>query len=216
MTVCCIHLPLPIIFLHISLWITLPTQSFLVLYSFCAHLLHSLRWLVVSSLSPHSPHLLFCCVLSICALIWLVLMALFCAAIWRDSVSLLKFPFLIQVQVLSCEIMFISHLKRPNCYFSSHFCFLVVVILLFIVLSVSFPTAVNSPPSCFPMQSSNRCIDASTLSWMLASPLFPSLLDNLFKFISGPLEKGSRVSNEGYSPGIYPFYKGSACEFCLE
>ena len=47
-------------FLHISLWTTLPTQSCLVLYSFCANLLHSLiMWLIVSSLSPHSLHLLF-------------------------------------------------------------------------------------------------------------------------------------------------------------
>ena len=57
-------------------------------------------WLMVLSLSPHSLHLLFCCVLSILALIWLVLMVLFCAAIRRDSFSLLKFPFLSQVQVL--------------------------------------------------------------------------------------------------------------------
>ena len=69
-------------FLHISHLITLPTQSCLVLYSFCANLLHSLiMWLIVSSLSPHSLHLLFCCVLSILALIWFVLMALFCVAI---------------------------------------------------------------------------------------------------------------------------------------
>ena len=62
--------------LHISQWITLPTQSCLVLYSFCANLLHSLiMWLMVSSLSPHRLHLLFCCVLSILALIWLVLMS---------------------------------------------------------------------------------------------------------------------------------------------
>ena len=47
-------------FLHISQWITLPTQASLVLYSFCANLLHSLiMWLMVSSLSPHSLHLLF-------------------------------------------------------------------------------------------------------------------------------------------------------------
>ena len=85
-------------FLHISQWITLPTQSCLVLYSRCANLLHSLIiWLVVSSLSPHSLHLVFCCVLSILALIWFVLMALSCAAIRRDSVSLLKFPFLSHV-----------------------------------------------------------------------------------------------------------------------
>ena len=57
-------------FLHISQCITLPTQSSLVLYSFRANLLHSLiLWLMVSSLS----HLLFCCVLSILALIWFVL-----------------------------------------------------------------------------------------------------------------------------------------------
>ena len=101
-------------FLHISQWITLPTQSCLFLYSFYANLLHSLiMWLIVSSLSPHSLYLLFCWVLSILALIWLVLMALFCAAIRRDSVSLLKFPFLNQAQVLSCEMLLISRLKRP-------------------------------------------------------------------------------------------------------
>ena len=120
-------------FLHISQWITLLTQSCLVLYSFCANLLHSLMWLMVSSLSPHSRHLLFCCVFSILALIELVLMALFYAAIRRDSVSLLKFPFLSQVLVFWCEMLFISHLKRPLSCFSSHFCFVVIVILLAIV-----------------------------------------------------------------------------------
>ena len=100
-------------FLHISQWITLPTQSCLALYPFCANLLHSLiMWLIVSSLSPHSLHLLFCCVLSILALIWLVLMALSCAAIRRDSVSLLRFPFLSQVQVFWCEMLFIRSLIR--------------------------------------------------------------------------------------------------------
>ena len=79
-------------FLHISQWITLPTQSSLALYSRCANLLHSLIiWLMVSSLSPHSLHLLFCWVLSILALIWLVLWALSCAAIRRDCFSLKVF-----------------------------------------------------------------------------------------------------------------------------
>ena len=110
-------------FLHISQWITLPTQSCLVSYSFSANLLHWLMWLMVSSLSPRSLHLLFCCVLSILALIWLVLTALFCAAIWTDSVSLLKFPFPSHVQVLSCEMLFISRLKRPMELFSSPFLF---------------------------------------------------------------------------------------------
>ena len=87
-------------FLHISQSITLPTQSCLVLYFFCANLQHSLiMWLMVSSLSPHSLHLLFSCFLSILVLIWLVLMVLFYDTIRRDSVSLSKFPFLSQVKV---------------------------------------------------------------------------------------------------------------------
>ena len=59
-------------FLHISQWITLPTQSCLALYSFCAILLHSLiMWLIVSSLSSHSLHLLFCCVLLLLLLLFI-------------------------------------------------------------------------------------------------------------------------------------------------
>ena len=112
-------------FLHISQWIPLPTQSCLALYCFCANLLHLIiMWLMVLSL--HSLHLLFCCVLSILALIWLVLMALLCATIRRDSVSLLNFPFLSHVLVLSCKMLFISLLKQPWSCFPSHFCFLVI------------------------------------------------------------------------------------------
>ena len=102
----------------------LTTQSCLALYSLCANLLHSLIiWLMVSSLSPHSLHLLFCWVLSILALIWLFLMALSYAAIRRDSVSLLKFPFLSRVKILSCEILFISRLNPPIELFSFPFLF---------------------------------------------------------------------------------------------
>ena len=107
-------------FLYISQLITLPTQPFLVLYSFCANLLHSIiMWLIISSLSPYSLHLLFCWVLFILTFIWLVLMALFCTAIRRDSLSLLKFPFLSQVQVFSCEYyyyycLFIKICNRVN------------------------------------------------------------------------------------------------------
>ena len=101
-------------FLHISQWITLPTQSCLTLYSFYANLLHSLiMWLIVSSLSQQRLYLLFCRVLSILALIWLFLMALSCAAMRRDSVSLLRFPFFSQVQVFWCEMLFTRRLKRP-------------------------------------------------------------------------------------------------------
>ena len=103
-------------FLHISRWIPLPTQSCLVLYSFCANLPHSLMWLMVSSLSPHSLHLLFCCILSYLALIWLVFMVLFCAAIRRDSVSLLKFSFLSHYRFCHVRILLLlllSYLPTP-------------------------------------------------------------------------------------------------------
>ena len=101
-------------FLHMPLWITLPTQSCLLSYSFCANLLHSLiMWLMVSFLSSHNLHLLFCCILSILAVIWFILTALFCAALRRDSDSLLKSPYLSHIQVFSCEMLFISCLKCP-------------------------------------------------------------------------------------------------------
>ena len=75
-------------FLYNSQMITLPTQSGLVLYSFWSNLLHSLiMWLMLSSLSPYDLHLQFYYVLPILALIWSVLIALFCAALWKDSVS---------------------------------------------------------------------------------------------------------------------------------
>ena len=129
-------------FLHISQWITLPTQSCQVLYFFCANLLHShIMWLIVSSLSPHSLPLLFCCVLFILAFIWLVLMALFCAVIRRDSVSLLKFPFLSHVQVLSCE-MFISRLKCP-----------LLLLLLLLLLLCSFQSFSSINADGLPLES---------------------------------------------------------------
>ena len=90
-------------FLHNSQWIPLPTQLCLVLHSLGANLQHSLiMCLMVSSLSPHNLHLVFCCVLSILTLMWLVLMA--CPVLLlKEIVSLLKFPFLSHVQVFSWE-----------------------------------------------------------------------------------------------------------------
>ena len=77
-------------FLHSSQWITLPTQSYLVLYSFCANSLHSfIIWLMVSSLSPHNLQLLFCCVYLF--ILW------YDWSLWRCFVLLffsLCFPFL--------------------------------------------------------------------------------------------------------------------------
>ena len=101
-------------FLHSSQWISLPTQSSLVLYFFYANLLQSLIMrLVVSSLSSHNLSLLFCCVLCIFALIWLVLMVLLCTAIRRDSVSFLRFPFHSHIHISSCKMLLTSHSKGP-------------------------------------------------------------------------------------------------------
>ena len=82
-------------FLYNSQWIPFPTLSCLDLCPFLANLLHSvITWLIVSFQSSHNLNLRFCCILSILTLIRFVRIALFRAAIRRDSVSLLKFLFL--------------------------------------------------------------------------------------------------------------------------
>ena len=96
-----------------SPWITLPTQPTLFLYSFCVNLLHSRMWLIISYLLPYKLRLLFCCILSIVALIWVVLMSAFCAAIRIDSVSLLSLPFLSPFHVFLHETSLVSCLKHP-------------------------------------------------------------------------------------------------------
>ena len=73
---------------HNSLWITFPHPVLSSLILFCAYLQPPFMWLIVPSLSPHNLHLLFSCISSILALIWLILMALFWASIRRDSVLL--------------------------------------------------------------------------------------------------------------------------------
>ena len=99
-------------FLHNAQWITLFIQSYLVLYSLCTNLLYSLiKWLIVLSLSPHNLHQLFCCILSISAFTYLVLIVLFCVALKIYSVSLLRFLFLRHVQVFSNEFLLVCHLN---------------------------------------------------------------------------------------------------------
>ena len=104
--------------LHSSQLIPFHIQSCVILNSLYTNKLPSrIMRLIVWSLSPHNLHLLFCCILSIFALTLLVLMVLFCAAIRRDSVSLLWFSFLSHVQVFLCEISVVCRLKYPYSYF---------------------------------------------------------------------------------------------------
>ena len=103
--------------LHNSQWITFPTQSSFVLYSFCASLLHSLiMYWKLSYLSPHGRHLLFFIVLPIFALIQLILRALICVAINRFLSW--GFSFL--------PVSMSSHKSVPKfvtCYYYNHFTF---------------------------------------------------------------------------------------------
>ena len=71
-------------------------------------------------------------------------MSLFCTAIRRNSVSLLRFTFHSHVQVFSCVILLICRLKCPLSCFSSHFFYLVNFVPLIILLSVVFLVAVIS------------------------------------------------------------------------
>ena len=69
-------------------------------------------WLMVSYLSPHSQHLLFGCVLSILVLIWLVFIALFCAAIIIVIIILI----IIIIIAISCEFFTLMFFLRSLAY----------------------------------------------------------------------------------------------------
>ena len=81
--------------------------------------------------------------------------------------------------------LFIYRIFFFFCYicFSSHFCFLVIFVLLMFALSALFMFVLISLPPRFSMSSFSYCIDASTLSWMLASRLrFLTLTASLLHF----------------------------------
>ena len=127
--------------LHNSLRIIFSTHLYLVLYSFCASLLHSLiMWLIISSLSPNTPHLLFSGVLSTFALIRLVFTTVFCPAIIRDSISLLK-PcpgfLMYNLSTLSLDI-YIYRLTFFPFLFGSFYCFSVYIGIIIIIIILLF------------------------------------------------------------------------------
>ena len=95
-------------------------------------------------------------------------MTLFCVAIRRNSLSLLKFPILGQFQVFSWGIYFVYRLKYPYSWFF-HFCFLVIFALFIFKLPALFLVTVISL--------SIPCVDALMLSSMLATLLPLSFLD---------------------------------------
>ena len=105
-------------FLHNSQWNTLPTQLCVVLYFFCANLLHSfIIWLIVSSPIPHKPRfaVLLCLIYS--RFDMTSLYGVFCSTIRRNSGPLLRFPFLSHVHVFSLFFIIINLLQTS---FSHH------------------------------------------------------------------------------------------------
>ena len=85
-------------------------------------------WLIVSSLLPTSAiwlRLVYSYFDIVCPY-GVFFFFFFFAAIRRDSVSLLKFPFLSYIQVFSSDISVVCRLKYPyNCFYF-YFCFLVI------------------------------------------------------------------------------------------
>ena len=108
-------------------------------------------------------------------LLWYVLfLALFRAAIRRDSVSLFRLPAIfLATFTFPSDISLVSRLKFPHIpfLFSSYF------FLLILVWSVLFLVAVINLPLRLSTKYSSRCIKALTLSSMLVSPLPTSFLN---------------------------------------
>ena len=125
-------------------------------------------WSITSSISQYDQHLLFCCVLSIFDFTELVLIALFFASMRKDLVSLLRFSFYSHNQVFSSQISPVCRLKYPYKGLFFLFCFQGFVVLLIFMLSALLLVAVIS---LFLTESSSLCIDISTLSLILVSPL---------------------------------------------
>ena len=98
------------------------------LVDFFASLVHLLiKWFIVSSFSPHDLNSLL--------VAYYQFSLLYYYPSWRCFTLLLeeRFPFRSCVKVFMCVNLLVFHLKFPYYCFSSHFCFLVFVIVIIIV-----------------------------------------------------------------------------------
>ena len=134
------------------------SRLLLILWYFFKHSI--IMWLMVSSLSPHNLHLLFCCGLSILTLILLVRTALYCAALRRYSFFLKRFPFLSHVHVFLFEMLLISRLKRTWSYLSSHFSSYCHFVGLHVISIVSVSNQLFSVFFYVVFESLYRCVNA--------------------------------------------------------
>ena len=128
-------------FVHLSAnsqWIIFPTQSYLLLYSFWANLLHSLNCFISPITEPTLAILLLIINFSF-YIISLYGIILYCY-INRDLVSLFNFLLLSYIQVISCPVPLVCCLKYPYSCFPSHFCFLNFLIIVFVLLLLLLAT----------------------------------------------------------------------------
>ena len=100
----------------------------------------------------------------------------FCVAIRKDSVSLIILPFLNHVDDFLCDFSLVYPLRCPYSCFSSPFRLLFLLRWCLWCL-YCFLVVVNSFRLHSFIFSSCRSINASTLSWLLVSPLLSSVLD---------------------------------------
>ena len=101
-------------------------------------------------------------------------MALFCAAIRSDSVSILRYHFCSHALVISYKILSVCRLKYPHSC-SSHFFSLVFLPLFVLMLVVLLMAIVIIFSMFFSMQSFRHRIDASTQASILLNTLHPFL-----------------------------------------
>ena len=107
----------------------------------------------------------------------MLFMALFYAAIKRDSVPRLRFHFLSHAKVFSCTISLVCCLKYKYSCFSTLFCFLVFFVFLFgFRLSSLVLAAIVNLSLLFFVYSSSLQFAPSTQFSMPMSPLLPSFL----------------------------------------
>ena len=102
---------------------------------------------------------------------------MFGVAIRGDSVSLLRFPYLNHVLVFLWEISLFFSLEIFIRLFFFPFLFSANFSSVDVYVVCIVSACCNQSFSALFIKSSSRFTDASTLSWMLVSPLFPFFLD---------------------------------------
>ena len=126
------------------------------------------RFIIITTQPPFA--ILLCLIYSCLDIVgpYDVVLCCYQVGFWRLKISLFS-----HVQVFSCEIALVCHLKCSYRCYSSCFCFLISSVQLMLVLSI-VSRRCNKSSSAFFLCSR---IDSSTLSWMLASPLPLYFLD---------------------------------------